>query len=116
MMVSICPAYNLWMEYFVKGLENFMGRVTIPDLALDMKVIVVVMKNLEAEWIQEEDLIERRDIYFMNLFLIAGVVVGLRGYEIMFMDLFGLLSKQYRGRDHETHSHSIYLYWGDLRI
>lgn len=49
MIVSICPAYNLWMEYFVKGLEKFMGRVTIPDLALDMKVIVVVMKNLEAE-------------------------------------------------------------------
>jgi len=107
MMISSCPAYTLWMEHFVKGLEKFMGRATIPDLALDMKVMVAVMNNLEIEWNQKTDLAERRDICFLGLFLIAGVVAGLRGYEIMFMDLFGLISKQYRGRDHKTHPHII---------
>ena len=88
MTISSCPAYTLWMDHFVKGLEKFMGRATIPDLALDMRVMVTVMNNWEVEWNQKTDLVERRDICFLGLFLIAGVVAGLRGYEIMFMDLF----------------------------
>ena len=49
---------------------------------------------------------KKRHIFF-GLFLIAGVVASLRGYEIMFMDLFGLISKQYKGRDHKIHPRII---------
>ena len=49
MMISSCPAYTLWMKDFVKYLEKFMGRATILNLELDMKVMVAVMNNLEVE-------------------------------------------------------------------
>ena len=46
MTVSRCPAYCVWFEYFMKGLEKFMSRETRPDLALDIKVTFRVMELL----------------------------------------------------------------------
>ena len=92
MMISTCPAYTLWMNHFVKGLEKNMGKATILDLIFDMKDVVAVMKNLEVELIQDEDLAERREICFLGVFLIVGIVTSLRDYAIMFMD-FGVAFK-----------------------
>ena len=62
--ILACPAYTLWQENFVKGFERFMERLTILDLALDMKIMVVIINNLKTDWNHEKDLQARRRIIF----------------------------------------------------
>ena len=61
------PVYSNWHEHFIKGLEKFMGRDTKQDLALDMKVIVLVMKYIEEQRLLEMDIKEKRFLILIGL-------------------------------------------------
>ena len=77
-----------------------MDRETRPDLALNIKVMIRVMKLLEDDWRTTLDEEEPRFLSFTGLFLIVGLLVGLRGYKLMFMDLTGLFDKRKKRRKH----------------
>ena len=51
---TTCLIYSIWYEIFMKCLE-IMGRETLPDLKLYMKVIILVMENLNQEWSKGND-------------------------------------------------------------
>lgn len=42
-----CLTYCILFEYFIKGLEKVFGRVNSSDLALDIRVMVRIMKLLK---------------------------------------------------------------------
>ena len=100
MTVSRCPAYCVWFDLLMKGLEKYMDRETRPDLALNIKVMIRVMKLLEDDWRTTLDEEELRFLSFTGLFLIVGLLVGLRGYKLMCMDLTGLFDKRKKRRKH----------------
>ena len=84
-----------------------MGRETRPDLALDIKVMFRVMELLEDNWRTTLDEEERRFLSFTGLFLIVGLLAGLRGCDLMFMNLTGSFSNRKKGRGHPVVPHAV---------
>ena len=75
---SSLTSISNWYEYFVNELETFMERYTKQDLALDMRVMVLVMDYIDAQWLIEIDMKERSFLTLMGLFILVGVMAGLR--------------------------------------
>jgi len=76
--LSSLTSISNWYEYFVNELETFMERDTKQDLALDMRVMVLVMDYIDAQWLIEMDMKERSFLTLMGLFILVGVMAGLR--------------------------------------
>ena len=76
--LSSLTSISNWYEYFVNELETFMERDIKQDLALDMRVMVLVMDYIDAQWLIEMDMKERSFLTLMGLFILVGVMAGLR--------------------------------------
>ena len=49
------------------------------------------------------------------VFVTVRVIVGLRGYEIMFMNLSGLKTRHNKGNNYHTYSHVVVLLLGRFK-
>ena len=56
-----------------------------------------------------------RFLTLMGLFILVGVMTGLRGYEIIFIDLSGLKAKQNKGEEHSTYPNVVVPLLGGIK-
>jgi hypothetical protein len=102
-----CPTYGYWYQRFNLGLHKRMGDVVRSDLAVTSEIIKALLEVLNEEW---EDAIStgaRAKIVEMAFVLVAGYSCGLRGEEIVKIDLAGLLKYLEVGKLDTEHPHGI---------
>ena len=92
LQLSSCPTQSLLFTRFSIGLLSRMGRDTKSNLALDYKLLHLILGNLEEE-LRVTGISDRRKrwLVIVGFGLLIGFVLSLRGNEIFFIELGGLL-------------------------
>jgi hypothetical protein len=73
----------------MKGLHKRVGEIRMPDKILRIEEVHAIDRALEREFKHAQTKDERKRISEMGMWLIGGVCTGLRGEEILLIDLFG---------------------------
>ena len=95
-----CPTYGYWFERFSLGCHKRMGDKVVSDYGLSIEIFNEIMESLELEWREATTEAERDKITeFANL-MVFGFVCGLRGEEIVKVDIAGFLKYLQVSRDH----------------
>ena len=110
-----CPTYGYWYQRFSVGLHKRMGDVVKSDYAVTSEIVKELLEQLDSEWEVASCDSERKRIADMGLVIAAGFLCGLRGEEIMKVDLGGLMKYLDPGRDHATCPHLIVALLGRLK-
>jgi hypothetical protein len=92
-----------------------MGDVVKSDYAVTSEIVKELLEQLDSEWEVASCDSERKRIADMGLVIAAGFLCGLRGEEIMKVDLGGLMKYLEPGRDHATCPHLIVALLGRLK-
>ena len=92
LFVSNSPTYGMWWEKFLSGMHNRMGDDIRPDLAISLKVMGVMLRFMELDYNKAIGRREKDKIVAFAMFSIAGYLGGLRGEDIVKLDLFGLFA------------------------
>jgi hypothetical protein len=103
--VTNCPSYSYWFERFMKGVHKRMGEEVRSDFALSVKVLHLILGNLNEKWESAGTAAKRREIVEIAFFLVVNFCLGLRGEEVVKLDVAGFLLYFEAGRDHASHPH-----------
>jgi hypothetical protein len=103
--VTNCPSYGYWFERFMRGVHKRMGEEVRSDHALSVKVLHKILGHLDRDWLGARTIEVRKEIVEIAFFLVAGFCLGLRGEEVVKLDISGFLTYFEAGRDHPVHSH-----------
>jgi hypothetical protein len=103
--VTTCPSYGYWFERFMRGVHKRMGEEVRSDFALSIVVLHKILGHLDKEWLEGRTSDSRKEIAEIAMFLISGFCLGLRGEEVVKMDISGFLTYFEAGRDHPVHPH-----------
>jgi hypothetical protein len=88
MFTTPCPTYGYWYQRFKLGLHKRTGDVVRPDFVVTMEVVNVLLNGLEEEWNDAANWEARAQIVGeISFILVAGYCCGLRGEEIVKIDL-----------------------------
>jgi hypothetical protein len=80
-----------------------MGEEVRSDFALSIGVLHRVLGHLDKEWVEARTMESRKAIVEIAMFLVAAFCLGLRGKEVVKMDIAGFLTYFEAGRDHLAH-------------
>jgi hypothetical protein len=100
--VTTCPSYGYWFERFMRGVHKRMGEEVRSDFALSIKVIHRILGHLDKEWMEARTAAGRQDVVEIAMFLVAAFCLGLRGEEVVKMDIAGFMTYFEAGRDHDN--------------
>jgi hypothetical protein len=112
LITTPCPTYGYWYQRFSQGLHKRMEDVVKSDYAVTSGII---RELLDSEWEASTGGLERKRIANMGLVLSTVFLCGLRGEEIMKVDLGGLIKYLEVGRKHPTCPHAIVALLGRLK-
>ena len=89
--ISTAVSHQFWFSRFMIGIHKRVGEVRRQDEAFTIEIIQEVKKLLEMEWtgLAAEDLVERKRVAEMGVWFIVGFCCGLRGEEMMLIELAG---------------------------
>jgi hypothetical protein len=107
MFTTPCPTYGYWYQRFNLGLHKRMGDVVRSDFAVTAGIINALLNGLDEEWNDAPNWKMRLETVEMAFVLVSGYCCGLRGEEIMKIDLAGLLKYLEIGRQDAEHPHVI---------
>jgi hypothetical protein len=82
-----------------------MGEEVRSDYALSIQVLHKILGNLDRDWRTARTLEARKETVEIAMFLVTGFGLGLRGEEVVKMDIAGFLTYFEAGRDHAVHPH-----------
>ena len=95
---SSCPTQSRLYIKFVAGLLSRMGRQTKPNIALDYKILHLILTQFEQEIVSEVVPMERkRWLVVCGALLLIGFVLSLRGPECFMVEAHGLMSHLHYG-------------------
>jgi hypothetical protein len=100
--VTTCPSYGYWFERFMKGVHKRMGEEVRSDFALSIQVLHRILGHLDKEWTEARTVVIRQAVVELAMFLVAGFGLGLRGEEVVKMDIAGFMTYYEAGRDHAS--------------
>jgi hypothetical protein len=100
------PTNTLWFKRFMKGCHNIMGDVWCPDRPLTMREALACQRILEDDWqVFENDPVRRLKTVVAGVTIVGGLGGGLRGQEIIRVDL-GVIRKHWKEAcSHPDESH-----------
>ena len=110
-----CPTYGYWFERFILGCHKRMGDYVVTDFALSKILFYELMVQLEFDWKSTRDADLLLDIEKFSLILISGFLCGLRGEEIMKVDISGLMKYIDVGAADREHPHAVIPLLGRLK-
>lgn len=110
-----CPTYGYWFERFMLGCHKRMGDYTVTDYALSKEILMELLEDLEFDYQRAETDAEKDEIVWFANLLVIGFLNGLRGEEIMKVDVAGLLKYLDVGAADEKHPHVIVPLIGRLK-
>ena len=79
--VTKCPTYLLWFERFTRGLHARMGDDRRPDAAISVKLIHALIERAELDYLDAEDVKQRRYLARAGLYYLSTFLGGLRRGE-----------------------------------
>jgi hypothetical protein len=103
--VTNCPSYSYWFERFMRGAHKRMGEEVRSDYALSIHVVHKILWHLDQEWLEARTIEMRKEVVEIAMFLVTGFGLGLRGEEVVKLDIAGFLTYFEAGRDHGVHPH-----------
>jgi hypothetical protein len=103
--VTDCPSYSYWFERFMRGVHKRMGEEVRSDFALSIRVLHKMLGHLDKEWNDARTMDARKAVVEIATFLVLTFCLGLRGEEVVKMDISGFLTYFESGRDHAEHPH-----------
>jgi hypothetical protein len=115
LITTPCPTYGYWYQRFSLGMHKRMGDVVRSDYAVTSLIVKELLEQLDSEWETSKNEKERKRIADMGLLISAGFLCGLRGEEIMKIDLGGLIKYLEAGRGHSECPHVIVALLGRLK-
>jgi hypothetical protein len=103
--VTDCPSYSYWFERFMQGVHKRMGEEVRSDYALSVQVLHQILANLERRWLDATAPARRKEVVKIAFFLVVQFCLGLRGEEVVKLDVAGFLTYFESGRDHAQDPH-----------
>ena len=105
---TTCPTFSRWFERFVRGCHSWMGDQPRPDRAIGIEDLTLALELLDQRYLQAEreaNLANQVHAACLGVFMTAGFLGGLRGEEVLLMELTGVRKYPRSGLDHKTHPH-----------
>ena len=97
-----CPTRSEFFRRFKEGLRARMGRDVKGDLAIDYRIVHKILKHLKSEMLNTQTNLEhRRWIAQAGAFYTTCFTLGLRGNEVLMLDLSELRKNLESGRQDE---------------
>jgi hypothetical protein len=87
--VTKAPTQKFWFARFMEGVHKRVGEIRMPDKILSIEQIHAIDRMMELEWKHSKTKTERKRISEMGTWICGGVCTGLRGEEMLLIDLFG---------------------------
>jgi hypothetical protein len=89
MFISNVVTHQFWYSRFMTGVHKRVGQIRRPDKEFTIDVIHAADKILEAEWENSSSAPQRKRIAEMGAWFIGGFCTGLRGEEMLKIELAG---------------------------
>jgi hypothetical protein len=89
MFISEAVTHKFWFSRFMTGVHKQVGQVRKPDRVLTIDIIHAVDRLLESEWENATSADERKRIVEMGTWYLGGFCTGLRGEEMLLIELAG---------------------------
>jgi hypothetical protein len=102
-----CPTYGYWFERFILGRHKRMGGIVNSDYALSKEIYLELIDQLEADWEDTQSNEERDDVVEFSHLLNSGFLCGLRGEEIVKLDISGFLKYINIGEKDPKYPHMV---------
>jgi hypothetical protein len=94
------------MHYYGVPLwEKRMGEEVRSDYALNVQVLHTILANLDVQWSETPSVARRKEIIEIAFFLVMTFCLGLRGEEVVKLDIAGFMTYFDAGAAHSVFSH-----------
>jgi hypothetical protein len=106
-IISDCPSESDWFSRFSQGMKKRMGQDVRPQLGFSVEVMLMLLRRLEEGWKALPDGHLKDDTLGALAYASLSFTNALRGNEGFKLDLHGLRSHLFRGRDHPKFPHVV---------
>jgi len=89
MWISTVPTHSFWYSRFMTGLHKRVGEVVKPDWPIPVEVVKHIDQTLNRLWKNETANEDKKRIAEMGAWFVGGFCVGLRGEEMLLIELKG---------------------------
>jgi hypothetical protein len=103
--VTNCPTYGHWFSCFMRGIHKQMGEEVRSDYALSLQVLYKILGNLDAHWSEALVIPRQKEIVEIAFFLVLTFCLGLRGEEVVKIDIAGFTTYFDSGKVNPEHPH-----------
>jgi len=87
--ISNVATHSFWYTRFMTGLHKRVGEVVKPDWPVPIAVMQYIDRGLNRLWSHESDLATKKRIAEMGAWFVVGFCIGLRGEEMLLIELSG---------------------------
>ena len=114
LVTTTCPANGFWFERFMVGYYKRVGQLLVQDLAISIEVLLAVQDYLEAQWNAARTEGEKRSVSEIGVMFVICFCLGLRGEEMLLIDIAGCRKHMVETRAHKT-PHVLVALWGRFK-
>jgi hypothetical protein len=114
LITTTCPSNGFWFDRFMVGYYKRVGQMLVQDLAISIEVILAVQEYLEEQWSMARTETEKRSVSEMGVIFIICFCLGLRGEEMLLIDIAGCRKHMVETRAHST-PHVLVALWGRFK-
>jgi hypothetical protein len=111
MFISKVVTHKFWYSRFMTGVHKRDGQIRRPDKELTIDVIHAADKILETEWGNAITKMQKRKILEMGTWFLGGFCTGLRGEEMILIELAGTANSLAHLHD-EKDAHFLFVILG----
>jgi hypothetical protein len=83
------PTQKFCFSRFMEGLHKCVREIRMPDRILSIEEVHTIDRTLEREWKHARTRMDKKRISKMGAWIIGSVCTGLRGEEMLLINLFG---------------------------
>ena len=87
--ISQVPTHSFWFVRFMEGLHRRVGEVIKQDWSIPINVLKYIDESLDELWVSAVDMVDRLRIAEMGTWFLVGFCTGLRGEEMLMIELEG---------------------------
>jgi hypothetical protein len=114
LVTTNCPSNGFWFDRFMVGYYKRVGQLLVQDMAISIEVILAVQDYLEAQWNLTRTDAEKRSVSEMGVIFVICFCLGLRGEEMLMIDIAGCRKHLVETRQHST-PHVLVALWGRFK-
>jgi hypothetical protein len=114
LITTNCPSNGFWFDRFMVGYYKRVGQLLVQDLAILIEVLLAVQQYLEEQWSLAQTGTEKRSVSEMGVLFVICFCLGLRGEEVLLIDIAGCRKNIEATRAH-ARPHVLVALWGRFK-